>query len=62
MTTTDSQPEIPGGLVAENLLSNADMSTYWNVQDYPNRRNRFVVVMTPNGSRVREHATERGTR
>ena len=62
MPTTQIQSLTPGVLGAENLLSSADMSTFWNSQSYPNPRNRFVIVMTPNGSRVNAYATPRGTR
>nr|WP_181716032.1 hypothetical protein [Cryobacterium sp.] len=62
MLTTQIPPLTPGVLGAENLLSSADMSTYWNSQSYPNPRSRFVIVMTPNGSRVNSYATPRGTR
>ena len=59
---TQIQPLTPGVLGADNLLSSADMSTLWNSQSYPNPRSRFVIVMTPNGSRVDAYATPRGTR
>ena len=62
MLTTQIPPLTPGALGAENLLSSADMSTYWNSQSYPNPRSRFVIVMTPHGSRVNSYATPRGTR
>jgi hypothetical protein len=62
MPTTQIQPVTPGVLAAENLLSSADMSTYWNSQSYPNPRSRFVIVMTSNGSRIDVYATPRGTR
>ncbi|MFC5932263.1 hypothetical protein [Cryobacterium melibiosiphilum] len=62
MLTTQIQPQTPGVLGAENLLSSADMSTYWNSQSYPNPRSQFVIVMTPHGSRVNDYATPRGTR
>ena len=62
MLTTQIQSAIPGVLAADNLLSSADMSTYWNSQSYPNPRSRFVIVMTPHGSRVNDYATPRGTR
>ena len=62
MLTTQIPPLTPGVLGAENLLSSADMSTYWNSQTYPNPRSRFVIVMTPHGSRVNDYATPRGTR
>ena len=62
MLTTQLPPLTPGVLGAENLLSSADMSTYWNSQSYPNPRSRFVIVMTPHGSRVNASATPRGTR
>ena len=62
MHTTPIQPLTPGVLGAENLLSSADMSTSWNSQSYPNPRSRFVIVMTPHGSRVDAYTTPRGTR
>ncbi|MDY7544584.1 hypothetical protein QN345_01735 [Cryobacterium sp. 10I1] len=62
MLTTQIQPLTPGVLGADNLLSSADMSTFWNSQSYPNPRSRFVIVMTPNGSRVNACTTPRGTR
>ncbi|WP_103461399.1 hypothetical protein [Cryobacterium zongtaii] len=62
MHTTPIQPLTPGVLGAENLLSSADMSTLWNSQSYPNPRSRFVIVMTPHGSRVNSYATPRGNR
>jgi hypothetical protein len=46
MLTTQIQPATPGVLAADNLLSSADMSTYWNSQS----------------SRVNSYATPRGTR
>ena len=55
-------PLFSGVLGAENLLSSADMSTYWNSQAYPNPRSRFVIVLTANGSRVQTHATPNGSR
>lgn len=61
MLTTQLPPLTPGVLGAENLLSSADMSTYWNNQSYPNPRSRFVIVMTPHGSRVNASVTPRGT-
>ena len=62
MLTTQLPPLTPGVLGAENLLSSADMSTYWNSQSYPKPRSRFVIVMTPHGSRVDAIVTPRGTR
>jgi len=55
-------PRVLGVLGADNLLSSADMSTFWNSQSYPNPRSRFVIVMTSNGSRVNACVTPRGTR
>lgn len=62
MLTTQLPLLTPGVLGAENFLSSADMSTYRNSQSYPNPRSRFVIVMTPHGSRVNSYATPRGTR
>ena len=36
MTATHVEPDLPGMLTAENILISADMSTYWNTQEYPN--------------------------
>lgn len=38
MTATHVEPDLPGMLTAENILISADMSTYWNTQEYPNPR------------------------
>ncbi|MFC5932215.1 hypothetical protein D6T64_04340 [Cryobacterium melibiosiphilum] len=62
MLTTQLPPQTFGVLGADNLLSSADMSTYWNSQSYPNPRSRFVIVMTPHGSRFNDYANPRGTR
>lgn len=61
MTTTHA-PDLPGVLTAENLLVSADMSTYWNTQSYPNPRGRFVIIQTPNGSRIIDCRTEEEAR
>ena len=59
MTATHVEPELPGMLTADNILISGDMSTYWNAQSYPNPRNRFTVITTPDGSRLTHH-TETG--
>lgn len=46
--------DVFGGVVTrDSLLINADMATLWQQKPHRHPRERFVVELTPNGSRLR---------
>lgn len=45
--------DAPGIVTRDSLLINADMATLWTAKPHRNPRERFVVELTPNGSRLR---------
>ncbi|WP_401001019.1 hypothetical protein [Agromyces sp. GXQ0307] len=45
--------DVPGIVTRDSLLINADMATLWKQRTRKHPRERFVVELTPNGSRIR---------